>query len=76
MDISDPASMLLALSIGSGLKYAALRWISQKNRKVQVGKVSKLFVYPLKSGRELPGQLKSVSLTRYGIYTNGVGDRY
>ena len=74
MDISQQSSVLLALVAGSTFKYAALRWVGGQ-RKQLVGKVSKLFVYPLKSGRELPGCLKKVSLKSYGIYTNDVGDR-
>ncbi|XP_045160089.1 mitochondrial amidoxime-reducing component 1-like [Mercenaria mercenaria] len=76
MELPERSSVFLALAAGATLKYAALRWVGGHRRKEFVGKVSKVFVYPLKSGRELPGCLKKVSLKKHGIYTDGVGDRH
>lgn len=76
MEIPEQTTVFLALATSATLKYAALRWVGGQNRKECVGKVSKVFVYPLKSGRELPGRLENVSLRKHGIYTNGVGDRH
>lgn len=76
MDLTEQSTLFLALAAGATLKYAALRWVGSNIRKEYVGKVSRVFVYPLKSGRELPGRLDKVSLKKHGIYTSGVGDRY
>ncbi|KAL4238383.1 hypothetical protein ACF0H5_003092 [Mactra antiquata] len=76
MEVSDQASTLLALALSSSVKYAAMRWISGRGQREQVGTVSQVYLYPLKSGRELSEQLNTVKLTKYGFYTNGVGDRH
>jgi len=72
----DDKQILLSLLAGSACKFAALQWISSRRQRECVGKVSRVHVYPLKSARELPGEIQRVNLTKYGITFKNVGDRW
>ena len=73
--ISDETTQLLVgLAAGTVIKYTALRWIGASKRKEYVGKVSQVYIYPVKSVRELPG-LKQATMTKHGLKFQGVGDR-
>jgi len=74
--LSNEEQILLSLLAGSALKFATFGLLSCIKRREFVGHVSRLFVYPGKSMRELPGEIKAVQLTKYGIFNNKVGDRY
>ncbi|WAR19122.1 MARC1-like protein [Mya arenaria] len=67
---------LVALLVGSVVKFLGLGIISSRKRKELVGHVSRLYVFPLKSARELPGETHEVELTEYGIVYRGAGDRH
>lgn len=73
--MSDSAMLFFTLVASSGLKAALLLWLGDRKRKEYVGIVSELYVYPLKSGRELKN-LKRVVLTKYGFVSRGLSDRH
>lgn len=66
--------VLIVLGVGATFKALALSWISSKKRKQYVGKISKIYVYPLKSAKHLPN-VTNASLTKHGLMINGVTDR-
>ena len=71
MDMESSAQVLCALVAGSVFKYASFGWMSKG--KQYVGKVSKLFLYPLKAAREL--EVNEGVITRHGLRCDGVTDR-
>lgn len=75
LDSESPAQVLLMLTAGSALKYAAAAWLARKCREEfrAVGKVAALYIYPVKSFKGI--QVKHGKLTSLGLEYNGAVDR-
>ncbi|KAL5008008.1 hypothetical protein ScPMuIL_013589 [Solemya velum] len=76
LDSDSPAQVLLVLTAGSALKYAASAWLAHKCKEEfrQVGKVAALYLYPVKSCKGI--RVKHGRLTSLGLEYNGAVDRH
>ena len=73
MDVESSKQVLCALVAGSVFKYATSVWMNRNKGQQYVGKVSRLFLYPLKAAREL--EVGEAAITRHGLRGDGVTDR-
>lgn len=74
MDLESSKQVLGALVAGTVFKYATFVWMNRCKGKQYVGKVSRLFLYPLKAAREL--EVGEAAITRHGLSADGVTDRH
>lgn len=75
--MGEELNLWCTLAGGAVVKSLALMYITFTHRKKYVGKVSRLFVFPVKSVRELNGgSLPEVTLTKHGVKFGEFGDRH
>ena len=73
--MEEQTGILVGLILAATLKYGASWWMRRRRNHLfeQIGKVSKIFIYPVKSCKGV--QLTEGTCTIYGIENNGVHDR-